>query len=423
MTVAPASSDVLASIRRHVGRGRASLAELSGGHVEVSSQGCCVIDREGRAFLNCGGYGVFILGHCHPRVLAAVEEQLRRHPLPTRMLAEPRLAEAAEHLAARAPGDLQFAHFVNSGAEATEAAIKIARTHGKRRLISMDNGFHGKTMGALSVTAQRLYQDPFEPLLPGVTNVPFGEASALEAVLETGDDFCVIVEPVQAEGGVILGPDGYLRDVETLCRRHGAFLVLDEIQTGLGRLGTWWGADREGVVPDVLLVGKGLSGGAVPVAAAVASPAAYAALDRDPFLHSSTFAGSPLAMAAAHAALTVIEDEDIVPRAARLGDRLLDAIRAIGSLAPGELVTEVRGRGLLIGIELVDPGIAAEFVLELLARRVIVNHSLNRQQVVRLTPPAIMDESEIAWLLEALESAGEAVARRVTEQARTACTP
>lgn len=405
---------ILASLRRHVSKGRASLAELVGGHVEVESLGTKVVDSEGREFLDCGGYGVFILGHRHPRVVAAVRAQLDRHPLATRVLAEPRLAEAAQALARVCPGALEYVHFVNSGAEAVEAAIKIARTHGKRRLVSMDGGFHGKTMGALSVTARDLYQKPFRPLLPDVTRVPFGHAPGLEAVLSRGEGYCVLLEPVQAEAGVVLPPDGFLREVEAMCRRHGAFLVLDEIQTGLGRLGTWWGADREGVVPDVLLVGKGLSGGVVPVAAAVATPDAYDAFNRDPFLHSSTFAGAPLAMAAAHAAVTVIEQEGLVGRARELGDRLLDRIEAVLAPAPGELVTEVRGRGLLIGLEFAAPHLAGDFVLELLARGVIVNHSLNNQRVVRLTPPASMDQPDVDWLLEALEGSAGAVRRRFT---------
>jgi len=401
---------VLADLRRHVSKGRASLTQLAGGFVEVCSKGSRVIDSDGREYLDCGGYGVFILGHGHPSVVAAVRRQLDVHPLATRLLAEPRLAEAASKLASVAPGPLELVHFVNSGAEAVETAIKIARTHGKSRLVSMQGGFHGKTMGALSVTARDVYQDPFRPLLPSVTHVPFGDAASLEALLDVAEDCCVILEPVQAEGGVILPPDGYLRQVELLCRRYGAFLVLDEIQTGMGRLGTWWGADREGVVPDVLLVGKGLSGGVVPVAAAVATPAAYAVLNRDPLLHTSTFGGAPLAMAAAHAAITAIEDEAIVPRARELGERLLGALVELP--ATGAPVTEIRGRGLLIGIECDSSHVAGDLMLELLARRVIVNHSLNDQRVIRLTPPAMMSEEDVSWLLEAMHDSLEAVTLR-----------
>jgi len=412
----PAERDpgqVMSLLRRHVGKGRANLVAMVGGQVEVASRGTRVFDADGREFLDCGGYGVFILGHCHPRVTAAVRAQLERHPLATRMFAEPRLAEAARALADVSPPGLELVHFAGSGAEATEAALKIARSNGKRHLVSMRGGYHGKTLGALSVTARAIYQDPFRPLLPDVTHVPYGDAGALEAVLATGNGHCVILEPVQAEAGVVLPPAGFLRTVEALCRRHRALLVLDEIQTGLGRLGSWWGADAEGVVPDVMLVGKGLSGGVVPVAAAVATAEAYGALSRDPLLHTSTFAGAPLAMAAARAALETIADEDIVGRSRALGAQLLGALRAMPALAEGRVV-DIRGRGLLLGVEFEDAGSAGHFVLELLARGVIVNHSLNNQRVVRLTPPAVLSAEDVDWLLEAVDAAAQAVNDQTT---------
>jgi len=260
--------DVLDGYRRHVSRGRARLAELTGGLVEVSSAGSTVTDALGRDYLDCGGYGVFLLGHRHPAVVSAVIEQVQRHPLSTRLMLDPTVAWAAEALASVTPPGLDLVHFVNSGAEATEAAIKLARASGRRTLISASGGFHGKTTGALALTANELYQAPFRPLLD-VQHVPFGDAAALAEVLTP--DACVVLEPVQGEGGVVLPPPGYLAEVARLCATSGALLVLDEVQTGLGRLGSWWGADREAVRPDVLLVGKGLSGGVVPVAAMVAT--------------------------------------------------------------------------------------------------------------------------------------------------------
>jgi putrescine aminotransferase len=192
-------------------------------------------------------------------------------------------------------------------------------------------------------------------------------------------------------------------------------LVLDEVQTGLGRLGTWWGADRDGVRPDVLLVGKGLSGGVVPVAAMVATARAYRPFSADPFLHTSTFAGSPIAMAAATAAVTAIRDEGLVDRARQLGDRLLADLRA--AVAPcGPLVREVRGAGLLIGLEFGDPGTALDLVLDLLDRGVLVNHSLNAHRVVRLTPPAILTDAEADRLVEAVADAAAALGSRSLER-------
>ena len=406
--------DVVDGYRRHVSRGRARLAELTGGLVEVSSQGSTVVDATGREFIDCGGYGVFLLGHRHPAVVAAVVDQVQRHPLSTRLMLDPTVARAAATLASVTPEGLDLVHFVNSGAEATEAAIKLARAHGKRTLVSATGGFHGKTTGALGLTANDLYQAPFRPLLDAL-HVPFGDAAALGEVLARTADACVVLEPVQGEGGVVLPPSGYLAEVARLCRASGALLVLDEVQTGLGRLGSWWGADREDVRPDVLLVGKGLSGGVVPVAAMVATAQAYKPFGDDPFLHTSTFAGSPIAMAAATAAVTAIRDEGLVERAASLGARMLADLRA--ALAPcGPLLRDVRGAGLLIGLEFDDPGTALDLVLDLLDRGVLVNHSLNAHRVVRLTPPAVLTDAEADRVVEAVATAASGLAARTMEQ-------
>ncbi|MGW1213928.1 aspartate aminotransferase family protein [Streptomyces sp. NPDC002499] len=404
--------DVARRYKQHLSRGRGKLGELFGGHVEVASYGSTVRTADGREFLNCGGYGVFLAGACHPRIVAAVERQLRTHPLATRMLLEPKAADAAAALTRVAPAGLERVHFTNSGAEAVETALKLARAHGHRRIVSTTGGFHGKTLGALSATGKPLYRDPFLPLLE-TEHVPYGDAAALrEALGADGSDAVVIVEPVQSEAGVLMPPAGYLKDVASACADTGAFFVLDEVMTGLGRLGHWWGADREGVVPDVLLVGKALSGGVVPVAAAIATARAFAPFDRDPFLHTSTFSAAPIAMAAAEAAVEVVEDEQLVDRAALLGGLLLNSLRDTVARHCPHLVSEVRGLGLLIGVEFQDAGLAGEFLLELLDRDVIANHSLNAQSVVRLTPPAVLDEAGTDRLTEALEGAAQALARR-----------
>ncbi|WP_406835978.1 aspartate aminotransferase family protein [Streptomyces sp. AHU1] len=399
--------------KQHLSRGRGKLGEMFGGQVEVASAGSWVYTEDGRAFLNCGGYGVFLVGARHPRVVAAVEGQLRTHPLATRLLLEPQAARAAAALTGVAPAGLERVHFAGSGAEAVETALKLARSRGHRRIVSTVGGFHGKTLGALSATGKLLYRDPFTPLLPDTTHVPYGDADALREALGTdADDAVVIVEPVQSEAGVLIPPEGYLKDVAAACAASGAFFVLDEVMTGLGRLGEWWGADREGVTPDVLLVGKALSGGVVPVAAAVATAEAFAAFDRDPFLHTSTFSAAPLAMAAAEAAIGVVEDEGLVERAAFLGRRILAEFRAAATRHCPHLVREVRGLGLLVGAEFADAGLAGEFLLELLDRAVIANHSLNAHTVVRLTPPAVLGERELDHLDDALDGALRALAQR-----------
>jgi putrescine aminotransferase len=390
-------SEILALYRRHLSTGRAKLAEMSGRHLEVASEGAWVTTSAGERFLNAGGYGVFLHGARHPAVEAAVIEQVRTHPLASRLLIEPQAARAAQALVEVAPPGLSRVYFCNSGAEAVEAAIKLARTRGCTRLVSTFGGYHGKTMGALSVTAKPLYQQPFQPLLPDVSNVPYGDAPALETALRDQPPACVIVEPVQGENGVVIPPPGYLADVERLCREYGAFFVLDEVLTGLGRLGTWWGADRDGVRPDVLTVGKGLSGGIVPVAAVLATPQAYRAFDRDPYLHTSTFAAAPIAMAAARAAVTAIRTDGLVERSARIGADLLTRLRS-SAVHCGHLIREVRGMGLLIAVDFVEPGLAGDALIELIDRHVIVNHSLNAHTVLRLTPPAILTDAEVDLL-------------------------
>lgn len=402
---------VTSAYRAHVNRGHALIATVTGTAAESSAQGVIVKDHRGEAYLQCGGFGVLTLGHGHPKVVEAVGQQLRRLPMTGRVLLSPELAAAAEALASHTPEGLEYAFFHCSGAEAVELAIKLARANGHRRIISMEGGFHGKTTGALSVTGRELYREPFEPLLEGVTFVPFGDAGALAAALAEGDEpAAVILEPVQSEAGVRIPPEGYLAEVERACRATGALLIVDEIQTGLGRLGAWWGCERESVKPDLLLSGKALGGGVMPVSAVVATEAAFAPLNRDVSIHSSTFAGMPLAMAAVTATLEVIEEEGIVERARELGPRLLEVVRSAVADSCPHLVSDVRGDGLMLGIELPSATIAADLLIQLQRRRVLTSASFNAREVIRFTPPAILEEEHIEWLDRALREAGEAIA-------------
>ncbi|MGO1053612.1 aspartate aminotransferase family protein [Crossiella sp. CA198] len=400
-----------ATYRNHLSRGRAALGELFGRELEQSATGAWVRTSRGRELLNCGGYGVLLMGARHPRVVAAVRTQLHTLPVSAKLLLEPSAAKAAAALTAIAPSTMDKVHFACSGAEAVETAIKLARTHGRTHLISATNGYHGKTLGALSVTARGVFQDPFRPLLSGVCHVPYGDPAALRKELAAHEGrAALILEPVQGEAGVILPPAGYLTEAHRLCREFGAFLILDEVQTGLGRLGHWWGADREQIVPDVLVVGKALGGGVMPVSAVLATESAFRAFDRDPYLHTSTFSASPLGMAAVCGALTAIQEGGLVEAARKLGERIRGELSLICKDILGTRVREVRGAGLLIGVEFSEPGLAADLLAELMAAGVIANHSLNSGQVLRLTPPAILEESEVDFLRGAFATAAKAVA-------------
>jgi putrescine aminotransferase len=400
---------VLDRYNRHVNKSLASLARLVAVPVEVAAAGSKVRGSDGHTYLDCGGFGVFLLGHCHPAVIEAVREQLGRNPLATRLFLNPELAQAAADLAGITPAGLDYVFLTNSGAEATELGLKLARLAGKRHVVAMHGGFHGKTLGALSVTGRAQYRDPFGPLLPMVDFVPFGDSAALRAVLTA--ESVVLLEPVQAEGGVRLPPDGYLSRVRQACTEAGAVMILDEIQSGMGRLGAWWGADLAGVTPDVLLTGKILGGGVMPVGGVVASAQLFAPLNADPLLHSSTFAGSPLAAAAVTATIGVIKSDGLIERTRQLGAQVRDLAAATVTAHCPHLVTEVRGKGLLIGIDFASADTATEFLIGLLDEYVIPSFSLNSSNVVRLTPPAILDVADLDWLARALTSAAKHVSR------------
>ncbi len=402
--------EILGLYRRYLSKGRATLADLFGSHMEVESNGAWLTTSDGERFLNTGGYGVLIMGARHPLVLEAVERQLRTHPVSTRILLEPTVARAAEALVSVLPPGLDRVHFALSGSEAVETGLKLARANGRTRTVSMLGGYHGKTLGALSATAKEVYQRPFRPLVPGFLHLPYGDIDALGAELAANPGkVCVILEPVQGEGGVVIPPEGYLRKVERLVRQYDGFLILDEVQSGFGRLGEWWGANLDGVVPDVLLTGKALGGGVVPVSAAVATRQVFRVFDKDPYIHTSTFSGQPLLMAAVQGAIRAMREEDLVARSRDLGARLLPRIAEIARRNIPDQLVDVRGRGLLIGVELVEAGLAGELLIELFNHGVVANHSMTGSSVVRFTPPAILTDRDVDVLLTAFDQATRAL--------------
>jgi putrescine aminotransferase len=404
-------ADVMRLYRRHVNSGMARVYELMNSALEVESSGNWIVTHDGSRYLDCAGYCVFLLGHSHPKVVAAVRRQLECHALSSRVLPHAAVALASARLASIAPEGLSYVWFGSSGAEAVETAIKLVRAGGRRRLLSMDGGYHGKSLGALSASGRAQYRAPFEPLLADVRHVPFGDLDAVRDALAGSDgDAAVLVEPLQSEAGVIIPPAGYLRGLREECTRHGALLVLDEISVGMGRTGQWWYSSREDVVPDILLAGKALSGGLIPVSAVVASEGAFAPFNRDPMLHTSTFSGNPLACAAVQATIDVIESEGILEQARNLGEGLLDGLRCAAAGYP--VVRGVRGAGLLLGIEFGEEHEAADFMMEMMTRKVLLCHSLYGHKVARLTPPATLSAEHVEQILTAAEASLRAVEAR-----------
>jgi putrescine aminotransferase len=383
----------------------ARVMRLSGSPLEVRAHGTTIVDHTGKAYLDfAGGYGVFTLGHSHPRVVDAVRKQLELMSLSGKTMFNAPLGKLAKRLAEITPGDLRISFFANSGTEAVEGALKLARAAtGRQKIVATLDAFHGKTLGGLSVSGRETFQERFRPLLDHVVHVPFGHAGALDDALP--EAACFIVEPIQGEGGVNVPPPGYLARAHEACRRHGALLIVDEVQTGLGRCGAMFACEFDGIVPDVMTLAKGLSGGVIPIGAYIARPEAWnAAYAKAPLLHTSTFGGGELACVAALAALDVLVDERLIENARARGEQLLRGALELPKKYP-DVVENARGRGLLVGVELTHEGYAGTIIPEMLKAGVTAAWTLNQQRVIRLEPPLIVTAEEVDRALAALDAA------------------
>ncbi|WP_223881688.1 putrescine aminotransferase [Affinibrenneria salicis] len=371
-----------------------------------------LLDTQGNEYLDClGGYGIFSVGHRNPSVLAAVEKQLSKQPLHSQELLDPLRAMLAKTLAAITPGKLKYSFFGNSGTESVEAALKLAKAYqsprGKFSFIATNGAFHGKSMGSLSATAKPAFRKPFMPLLPGFHHVPFGDIAAMweqvKQCHESGEGIAaVILEPIQGEGGVIVPPEQYLPAVRALCDEIGALLILDEVQTGMGRTGKMFACEHYGVEPDILCLAKALGGGVMPIGATVATEEVFSVLFENPFLHTTTFGGNPLACAAALATVNVLLSEKLPDRAAQNGAFLLNGLkkRVAGY---SELVVEARGLGLLQSIEFRQNEIGYDFASELFRQGILVAGTLNNSKTVRIEPPLTITREQCGQVLATVE--------------------
>lgn len=349
----------------------------------VSGKGSIVVDSEGNKYLDfLGGIATNVLGHAHPAIVAAVSKQIATLGHVSNFYIHPGVLELAEKLQSLTGDDGARIFFCNSGAEANEAALKLSRKTGRDRIVATQGAFHGRTMGALSLTGQTAKRDPFKPLLPGVNHVPFGDLAALRKRV-TRKTAMVIVEPILGEAGVVMPPNGYLKGIRQICDDAGALMVVDCVQTGMGRTGEWFGYEHEGILPDVITLAKGLGGG-LPLAAMIA-------LGRTSHLfqpgdHGSTFGGNPVACASALAAISVIERKSLLSKAQ--GHEAV--IKSELSKLPE--VKEVRGRGLLLGIVLADEN-SSEVRDGLLRAGVLVNAP--SPSVIRIAPALSVSGKEV----------------------------
>lgn len=352
----------------------------------VRGSGAHVWDADGREYLDLlAGIAVNALGHAHPEIVAAVTAQASTLGHTSNLAITPPAVELAERLLALLDPEGERrgrVFFCNSGAEANEAAFKLARLTGRSRVVVAERSFHGRTMGALALTAQPAKQDPFRPLPGDVLTVPFGDLAALDDAVDE-HTAAVFLEPIQGEGGVIPAPAGYLAGARAICDAHGALLVLDEVQTGVGRTGTWFAHQAEAIAPDAVTLAKGLGGG-LPIGALVVFGDAAGLLR--PGSHGSTFGGNPVSCAAALAVLDVIERDGLLERARVGGERLADIVGA------ADIVDHVRGQGMLLGVVLTQPVAAA---LEVSAREHGLLVNAVAPDVVRLAPPLILTDADL----------------------------
>jgi ornithine--oxo-acid transaminase len=367
--------------------------------------GVWVWDIEGRRYLDClSAYSAVNQGHCHPRILAALTDQASRLPITSRAFMNDQFPPFCQELCAATHSHRVLP--MNSGAEAVESAIKVARKWGyetkgvskdRAEVIVCGNNFHGRTLTIVGFSTDPTARDGFGPFTPGFSVVPFGDAAALEAAI-TPDTVAFLVEPIQGEAGVIIPPAGYFKSVREICARHNVILILDEIQTGLGRTGRLLAEAHEGIEADLTLIGKALSGGFYPISAVLSNDEILGVLK--PGEHGSTFGGNPLACAVARESLKVLIEEGMIENAQAMGARFLDALRDIKCPA----VKEVRGRGLMIAIELhPQAGGARRYCDALRLRGVLCKDTHNH--TIRVSPPLVITRDEVEWALDQFDAA------------------
>ncbi|MCK4776922.1 MAG: aspartate aminotransferase family protein [Actinomycetia bacterium] len=391
----------------------------------VKAEGMYVWDDKGGRYLDfLGGYGSLNLGHNHPDIWKAIEK-IKSSPILLQAALNPIASALAENLSKVTPGDLKVSFFCNSGAEAVEGALKIARIASKKKkFLYTINSFHGKTFGALSVTGREKYQKAFKPLLPGCVDVPFGDIDLLEKRLSSKKFAAFILEPVQGEGGIVVPEEGYLSKVRGLCSKYKTYLILDEIQTGLGRTGKMFACEYEDVVPDILTLAKSLGGGIAPIGVYITTneiwSKAYGSLSKA-LLHTSTFGGNTFSSVCALETLRIIIEDNLVEKSYENGEYFLSKLR--GLQKKHKMIKSVRGKGLLIGVEFLEPksGLMNKLSLGLLNKlskeylasfiasellnsyKIITAYTLNNPNVVRFEPPLYVSKEEIDLAVKALD--------------------
>ena len=396
----------------HINPGFLEYRKSAGGDqmaMEWMAKGDTFTDLHGKEYIDClGGFGAFNCGHRHDTVLTAVKNQLDKQPLSSAELIDANRSLLARILADVTPGDLQYTFFTSSGTEAVECALKMATlATGRHYFVAFKNDFHGKTHGALSLTSKEHFRGPFLPLLQGARFAPFGDVDYLEKMLDVMEFIgelpaAIVYEPIQGEGGVIVPPDDFIPAIRRLCDKYDIMMIADEVQVGMGRTGYLFATDYNNLAPDILCLGKSISGSVVPLSACVCTERAFRGMFPDPLLHSTTTGGNPLATSAGIAAFNVILSEDLCGKA-RKGEELFRAgIEPLMKKYP-ELLVDFRGRGLMLCMEFCDGDKGYEVVFEAFNRRLLLSGSLINARTIRIEPPLNITEEHIKEAIAILD--------------------
>ncbi len=372
-------------------------------------EGSILRDVLGREYIDMlGGFGLYSPGIRHPKIVAAAKAQLDRNPQYSQEMLDPLRAHLAKVIAKLTPGDIQYGFFANSGTEAVEGAMKLAKLYtGRKGFISTLNGFHGKTLGSLSLIGKSVYRQPLLPLLEGIHQVPFGDADAVEQVLanarQVGDGIAgVVVEPIQGEAGAVVPPDDYWPRLREICDKYDVLLIADEVQTGFGRTGKIFGVDHWNVTPDIMCFGKALGGGVVAMSAFFSTAKIWKCMEPNPFMHTTTTGGNPLACAAALAQITVLLEEDLAGQAAAKGLYITDKMMALKAKFP-HILQEFRGRGLLLAMIFPTDEIGYKVASGLFSRNVLTAGTLNNARSIRIEPALTVSYEILDEMLRRLE--------------------
>lgn len=367
-------------------------------------------DHRGVRYLDLlGGYGIYNVGRRHPDVINAVVTQLGKQALHSQELLDPLRAQCAHILSLIMPSTLKNFFFTNSGTESVEACLKMAfLATGRNTVIACLNGFHGKTIGSLSCTSKSVFRGPFLASLNRTFHTPFNDVESLTTLFRnlhaTGEQVAaVLIEPIQGEGGIHVATAEFLKSARELCDRYGTILIFDEVQSGMGRSGKWWAFEHTSVVPDLMAIGKAFGGGVVPAGACVGNDKVWSKFVNDPFLFTTTFGGNPLAMAAAISTIAVIHRENLCGKAAEKGEYFLTGLRTLAKAFPS-VIKEIRGRGLMLGIEFYENDDGIEFSKRMLDRHILVAGTLSYAKTIRIEPALTICNEDIDHSLAVMNS-------------------